>query len=78
MTRSRESVFWRQVGGVLEGVRVELVAEAQVEFTGGGAGWFLGVRASIQNVDRGDSSPCRRHQVRAVFREIRPVFLWTR
>ena len=35
--------------------------------------WFLGVRASIQKVDYGDSLTRRRHQVRADFRELRSV-----
>ena len=33
----------------------------------------MGVRVSIQNVDRGDSLPRRRHRVHADFRKIRPV-----
>ena len=60
-------------GGVLEVVRAELVADAQVKVSGGGAAWFSGDRVSIQKVDCGNSSPRRRHQVRADFREIRPV-----
>ena len=60
-------------GGVLEGVRADLAAEAEANVAGGRATWFLGVRASIQKVDRGDSLLHRRHQFRADFRELGPV-----
>ena len=60
-------------GGVLEGVRAELVADAQVKVSGGGAAWFLGDRVSIQKVDCGDRSPHRRHRVCTDLRELIPV-----
>ena len=50
-------------GGVLKVIGVELAAEAEVKVAGGGAMSFSGVGASIQEVDRGNSSPRRRHQV---------------
>ena len=52
----------------MEGVRTELAAEAEVKVAGGGAAWFLGIRVSIQKVDRGNSLPCHRQQVRVDFR----------
>ena len=55
-------------GVVLEGVCAELAAEAEVKVAGGGAAWFSGIGASIQKVDRGNSLPCHRQQVRVDFR----------
>ena len=61
------------MGGVLEGVCVELAVEVQVNISGGGAACFLGVGAYIQKLKCSDSLSCRRHRVRVDFREIRPV-----
>ena len=60
-------------GGVLEGIGAELAAEAEIEVLGGGASRFFGIGASIQEVDCGNSSPCRRHQFCSDLRELRPV-----
>ena len=60
-------------GGVLEGIGAELAAEAEIEVAGGGATRFSGIGASIQEMDRGNSSPRRRHRVRSDLRELRPV-----
>ena len=60
-------------GGVLEGIGAELAAEVEIEVLGGVATRFFGIGASIQEVDRGDSSPGSRHRVRFDLREIRPV-----
>ena len=73
VTRPMGAGFWREVWGVLKGISAELVAEADIEVAGGGATRFSGVRLSIQEMDRGDSSPRRRHQVRSDLRELRPV-----
>ena len=72
-TRPRGTGFWREVGGVLERIGAELVAEAEIEVLGGGATRFSGIGASIQEVDCGNSLPCRRHRVRSDLRELRPV-----
>ena len=60
-------------GRVLEGVCVELTAEAQVKVAGGGAAWFSGVRVSVQNVECGNILPRRRHLVLTNFRDIIPI-----
>ena len=62
-TRPRGAGFWREVGGVLEGIGAELAAVAEIEVAGGGATRFSGIGAYIQEVERGNSLPRRRHQV---------------
>ena len=62
-------------GGGLKGVRADLVAEAEVDIAGGGSAWFLRVKASIQKVDCGNSSPNFRHQIHTEFRELRPLYV---
>ena len=60
-------------GGVLEGIGAGMAADAEIEVAGGGATRFSGVRASIQEVERGNSLPCRRHRVCSDLRELRTV-----
>ena len=61
------------MGGVLERIGAELADEAEVEVAGGRALGFSGIRASIQDVDCGNSSQRRRQQVHSDLIELRPV-----
>ena len=58
--KSKGDRFMATGGGVLKEIGAELEAEAEIEFAEGGFTRFFGIGASIQEVNRGDSSPCCR------------------